>query len=389
MAEKIIPTFQDITEAVLRSPELSRDARSLGLAKMAVVNAYTEICKCRRWSMFVDRRTLTTQASQTIGTIAYDHTGGTYERMITLTGTTWPTNVQYGKILIGDQTYSIAEQKTSTVITLESSSNPGANVASGTTYTWYRSHYPLPIDFKEMSGIFTASSRRQIELVTPEDLHRYDRWFIASPQLPRYANVRNQREFLGTVQIEFMPPPDSAYVYDYVYTRRPRDLKIEKYSTGTVSVSQDSTTVTGSGTTFPPQCVGSIIRFSSDGTNEPTPVQGSLAAVDNLMAYQRTIVTRTSATEVVVDEAIPEALSAVKYTISDPLDIDPTMFYAVLLEAQYQFAMLVNESAAKIGLRKQAAVKALRLALEDDDKTPYTQATVRYDRLDADVADVS
>lgn len=382
MAEKLIWTFQDFVEILLTQGELSRDARSLKMARVAAVNAYQEVCKCYRWNYFIDRRTLASAADQTTGTIAYDHTGGTYEREVTLSDATWPANVEFGKITIGNNTYSIDERKSSTVITLPASSNPGADVAASTEYTWYRSAYPLPIDFKELLQIWDSTNTRPLELVSAGDLQDYDRYWNAAPSTPLVANVRNQREYFGSLQIEFAPPPDSVIVYDYMYTRRPRDLKIEKYATGTVSVSQDSTSVSGSGTTFPAGCEGSIIRFSADSTNEPTNVMGSFDATDNLMAYQRTIVTRTSATALVLDEAIPEALSGVKYTISDPLDIEPTMFTAVLREAEYQFSQMIRESVSMVQNRKREAIRALVLAKEDDDRQPLNPRPSSFNRFD-------
>jgi hypothetical protein len=71
------------------------------------------------------------------GTIAYDHTGGTFERMVTLTGGSFPTLLATnGAIQIAGTWYTIAAWVNGTTLQLNSGAgnNPGADVAGGTSY---------------------------------------------------------------------------------------------------------------------------------------------------------------------------------------------------------------------------------------------------------------
>src|SRR5690606_39277107 len=65
------------------------------IARRAVLDAYREFPLRDDWGYFKRRGQFITEASQSTGTIAYDHSGGDHERMLTLSGATWPDNVRY------------------------------------------------------------------------------------------------------------------------------------------------------------------------------------------------------------------------------------------------------------------------------------------------------
>src|SRR4051812_8487200 len=56
----------------------------------ALNDATDEWGQVHDWNYFKTWLRIALHGSQTDGTIAYDHTGGAYERMVTLTGATWP-----------------------------------------------------------------------------------------------------------------------------------------------------------------------------------------------------------------------------------------------------------------------------------------------------------
>jgi len=60
-------------------------------------------------------------------TITYDHTGGTYERMLTLSGTTWPAAAEHGYILISGTAYNVYRRISDTVLILDKEINPGSD----------------------------------------------------------------------------------------------------------------------------------------------------------------------------------------------------------------------------------------------------------------------
>ena len=321
-------TFQDMVEQLLDQYDVTVGDRNRRMARQAVLRAYRDLPNRARWTYFDRRNTLLTEASQSTGTTVYDHTGGANERMLTLTGATWPTNASAGRVIISSVHYGIDRYISSTIVTLEENSNPGADVASG-TYTWYRSAYQLPDTFRKMNRLYDVENEHEIAIVSVDVHHSASVHFYDTPDTPWEATIRNQGDSISSQSLEFGPPPSTARYYDYTYEAAPRRLENEKYSTGTVTVNGSPTatkTVTGSGTVFPTNCVGSVIRISSTATL-PTSAIGSPvpdgSGTDNVFAEQRTIVARTSDTEVTVDTDITSDHSSVGYTISDPIEIVP------------------------------------------------------------------
>jgi hypothetical protein len=120
--------------------EVQRDARR------SILSGLRELMTAHRWSYYYQRGRLATVEPYDTGTIAYDHTGGASERMVTLTDGTWPSWAAFGSVVIDDVTYDVATRVSDSVITLTSTSNPGEDVAAETEYTLLRDTYPLAAD---------------------------------------------------------------------------------------------------------------------------------------------------------------------------------------------------------------------------------------------------
>lgn len=337
MRETEVWTYQDAVDHIVDTYELARSGRPLKHARLAVNNAYRDLPSKTRWAYYNRTKKITTVASQSTGTVEYDHTGGTYERQLTLTDSTWPTWIEFGEILIDGVAYEIDEQKSSTVITLSSDRNPGADVAE-TTYVLYRSHYPLDVNFRRGSRLTEIAQSFELEYVPPQEIISRSAGNY-SPGRPECYTIRNAGEYYGELFVEFHPPPSMARTYQFTAEVIPRQLRIEKESAGTVSVAANNTTVTGSGTAFTQRHVGCIIRFSNDGTNEPASRVGNTSSSTEPYTEQRVIASVASSTSLELDQSIDSTLSNVKYTISDPLDLraDAMLSYFFqLAEAEFE-----------------------------------------------------
>lgn len=379
MAQTQVWTFNDAVEHVLDSHGIERtEGANLRDAIRAVLEAYRYLTTTYDWALYRTRYILSTVASQSSSTITYDHTGGTYERMLTLAAGTWPTWAAFGKVIISDVHYDVEDYKSTTEITLTAQSNPGADVAAGTTYTIYRESYPLPVNFRRVSKIIDTANQRELSLVSDEQQQFSTQSFYQTPSTPWIGTIRGDNEYFGSMALLFAPAPSAIGYYDVLYHRSPRDLNIEKYATGTVSTS--STTVTGSGTTFPEDCVGSIIRLSSTATL-PTSVvgfAGGTTPVNNRYYAQRTITARASATSLTIDSGLTTNVSGGGFIISDPLDIEyHAMFGAFKARAEAEFHRFKNKPGWQD--RMAYADKLLRIAVETDDRTPYANSTTTYD----------
>lgn len=328
-----LQTFQDAVDYL--SNVFNFDQQSLEGRRMmiAVMDAYRDLPNAKDWSCMKRRGQVVTAASQSTGTIAYDHTGGTYERQVTLSGATFPTNARYYKLRIAGVPHKIEEYRSSTVVTLSEDSNPGSDVAASTSYEMFRSTYPLPPDFRSESCLLHLGELGwQPIRVSSADLVRLESSHVAAFDRPSAYSIRNSDDEYGVMVVEFGPPPSTQRVYDVLYKASPREIEAfgqdAEYSTGTVSVS--GTTVTGSGTAFSQRMVGCVIRFTTSAT-VPT---GSVGRANNYMPYeeQRIITSVSDATSLEIDTVVDGTYSDNKFSIGDPLDFDDRVLMTPFLK---------------------------------------------------------
>lgn len=375
-----VRTYQDAVDYLHDVFSVDKTPKFVRLVRRAIDEAYRDLPYRAAWTYYRRREIINTVAPQSSGTISYANS----TRIVTLTGSTFPTNAQSYRIIIGNSAYDVEKYLTSTTLLLPDNQNPGTDVASGTTYNLHRAGYSLPDNFRRMLGIYDPNQQR--ELISIEDAREQGvRVAVYSnPDTPWWYSIRSTGSYLGTTEILFVPAPALATSYDVMYLAGPRPIGIfEKYSVGTVSATANSATVTGTGTVFPLNCEGTVIRFSSNSSDEPTGPFGALinnVNVDNPYAEQNVILTRVSDTEVTLQSAAVNSLSDVKYTISDPIDIEMgSMLTAFLLLAEAKFSRLVGRDAKDRVERDAAFVQALIRAKEDDNKKPWTRGQVQYD----------
>ncbi len=297
-------------------------------ARRCVQSAYRNFAAMCNWSYYYTQGRIVTNASYDTGTVVFDYTGGTYERMLTLTDGTWPSWAYLGTVRIGEVDYEVADLKTSTILTLAANSNPGDDVAS-TSYTLFRDAYPMPIDFQAADEILVSNRQGLLNYVHPSEWLD-DQNNMPSPSLPDVYSFMSDPNYYGTMAVRFSPPPDDNYSLDFIYKRRPRPLLIHEYSAGTATITLATDTVAGTGTNWRDNHIGSIIRFSEVAGSLPTGITG-----DNPFEIQRTIVSVESATAITLDRVVPQTFTNAKYTISDPVDIeDGAMLTGLLREIE-------------------------------------------------------
>lgn len=291
--------------------------------------AYRELTNVRRWSYLYDHGRIQINGAYSTGTVDFDYTGGANERQLTLAGGTWPSWAANGAVRIGQVTYDVDRRISNTVLTLDDTLTPVADIASGTSYTIYQDTYSMPEDFVGSGPFYPDEAWGGLQWIHPSEWLRTTRYYQSSASLPRFYSFRGSPDVPGRMAISLFPYPDTNKTLDFIYHRRPRPIALVSYSTGTATTSASSTTVTGSGTTWTSSMVGAILRISSSTTDVPTGFEGS-----NVYAVERNIRVFTSATSLTVDESIDTTYTAVKYEVSDPLDIED----GAMLEAYYRCA---------------------------------------------------
>lgn len=385
MASTEILTYQDLTERLLDGPfgQLTRDGRNVRLAKRAVIRAMRDLPSFHKWTYYERLNKFTTVAPQTTGTIQYDHADhASGERVLLLTGTTWPTNAYLYNIIIGTATYDVSAYIDTTTIQLAPNNNPGADIAAGTSYNLYRNLYPAPVDMRRCSDPVDLARG---ETLTPVEPKEGIQILVGSyqPQQETHYTVRNADNYFGALVFEVIPPPNTARRYDYVYERAARPMLTEKYSTGTVTATANDTTIAGTATVFSSAHVGAIIRISANGTSEPTAPEGYLDVDNPYVGSQRSIMSVTNATTLVIDQPISASTTYtdVKYTISDPLDVEPhAMLSAAEKLAISYFAEDLGRGDEKERRRWHQIFRESLLAARISDNTMRDAGESMYDR---------
>lgn len=366
-------TAQDELERLLATQELTNSGRQRQLARMAILNVLRDMPNRTRWAYYNRQYTLRTTADQA-GTVTYDHTGGSSERLLTLATATLPTDGtgEYYTVLIGEVAYDIERVLTSSTCQLTELNNPGEDVASGTACTVYRAYYPLPTNFRKLAHVWDIVSEKELRQVPMDQWQAGMISVLGTVGEPDFVSVVNFGELTGSLALMFAAPPDSARSYSVAYEAGPASISTWKYSNGKASTSSATVTLSDGGVTAT-NMVGAIMRFTSSTTHEPTSLVGGLDGTDNPFMYQRQIIARPSSSTLTLNATI-DTLTAVKYTISDPIDIEPgamLLAFQKLCDAEYAALLKTKDR----GNLQTEALMALRLAMENDQRSTYAVST--------------
>jgi len=384
MATTPLYTFQDACEhlwSVFNPAVKAPTGRELRLAKAAVLNGYRRVSNDHRWNYYKRRLQLVTEASYSTGTVVYDNTGGASERLVTLTGGTFPSNTARGNIKISNVHYPVETRESDTTLTLGVNGNPGADVSS-TTYEWYRDAYPLPVNFLRIDKLMDVVNLFPLVYVSPEEQLEYTRNFSAQTiSIPEWYTIRNTGDYIGSLSVVFGRAPNAVRNYDAIYEMSPRELRTYKEASGTFACTAGTTAVTGSSTAFTSRMVGSVFRASASST-APTGVMGDVDGTLNPFDSQRIVSAVASATALTLDSALSESTTYAgdAYIISDPLDIEINSmltYFQRLLEAEYA------KLAKRIDWRERdsLAKEALNLAIGSDIRHTAVQSGMLSEEL--------
>lgn len=349
--------------------------------KRAIQGAMREIANAGNWTYYYQHGRLNVQAPYSTGTITGDVTGGAHENMVTLAGGTWPTWAHYGMLKVGDVLYPVDRRISTTIITLIGDLAPTTDIAAATTYKLYRDTYTLPEDFVAGGNGFHEVSWGGMEFVHPDVWLRSHRYSDATSNNSWMYTFMGDPKVPGRLAMRLFPQPDTTQTLDIAYKRRPRKVTLDEYKAGTVTVDSVNTpaTVTGTNTTFTASMVGSVIRLYSDAVQYPTGWHGKYPAV-----VERNVRVFTSATAISVDDNINTSYTAVKYRISDPIDVEEgAMLDAFLRCAELQAGIMRRYD--KLPILERNYQRALIEAREADSRSWSRKAVGRggiwYQRL--------
>ena len=290
--------------------------------RRSVKQSYRQLFAAHDWSFLYSPGRIQLQAAESTGTVVYTHS----TRTLVLTGATWPSWILDAVVRFNSVVCEVDTQTDSTTIVLDATLNPGADVAS-TTFSCYPRWYVLPPDFGAMTRLLETTKWAGAQNISPADMLALDRYREDTGNV-KYYSIGSAQGLYGSMALSVFPPSNATETLDFLYKKRQRDLRYTGHDgtdyAGTISVSQDTAAVTGAGTSFTSGMVGSILRLG-DTSNRPTGRDGSYP-----WAEQRAIIAVASSTALTLDANVTTGYSAVKYVITDPLDIDVAVYDAFL-----------------------------------------------------------
>ena len=354
-------TYSDMLDYITALTDGGARTKDMRMHKEAILGAYRDVSSVAEWDYYMKEGRIDLVAGQTSSTITYDHTGGASERLVTIAAGTWPTWAKYGRIRIDDVVYSIEDRKSSTTITLNEDSNPGADVAAGTSYEIYRSVYPLPADLWRLYDVAVEKSYWITYYVTPTQWLQRERFHKTTGKTWAWTIMKdpdNDNRFALWVD----PSPSTAEPLGFIYRRKPRTIRWAGTETPartyTATGSADATTLATS-TALPSSMVGSVIRL---GTTSLHPT--GLAGTDPYQEQHK--IKSLSTTTVTLESALDAAHSSgTKIVVSDPIDMNDTMIESFKAQVEYRLSRFANDSRA-MATAKQVADIEMRKSLESE-----------------------
>ncbi len=325
----------------------------------AIGEAYQTVMNAHDWPFLTGNYRIQLQAPYSTGTVVYDHTGGSSERLLTLTDGTFPSDAADWSVRLDGVVCDVEQYIDSTHVTLDSVMNPGADVAS-TTFTLYQRWYALPNDFIAMTPPITENSLFG-KPVTMTKILRLDRQSYSSGNISCYA-IGERPDVHGDMAIFPWPTAAAAASLDFIYIRRPRALRHCGHKpgdiAGTVTVAADSTALTGTNSTFVSSMQGALLRFGT------TSVRGDWEFGDNPYTEQRTIraVNATNgAAAITLASVAAQTHTTVRYRVTDPIDVHQEAHNTFLRYCEYH--MGIARHLPDLDKMRRRADEALILAM--------------------------
>lgn len=341
------PQVFSFADAVTELEEFAREASistSTRPIRSSIRRAYREIVEAGDWNCLHVNGRIMLKAAQTTGTVVYDHTGGVFARLLTLTGAIWPTDAEDWSVRIstddGEVVCDIASRLTDTQVLLDATLNPGEDVAAGASYMAYPRYYRLPNDFRSLDRPVEESFQGIGQYVTLERMLELTQDNTDTGTI-QYFTVAPIPDLVGAWGLFVQPAADTSRPIEFVYKRIPRDLKYVgtdiAESPGTIAITAGTAAVSGTSTVFVAGHAGSLLRIGTSATRVPTGLDGLYP-----YAEQRIIASYGSALSVTVDNTVTAAASGVKYSITDPIDLDPSAYDAMIALAKKYLAIEKN-----------------------------------------------
>lgn len=349
-------TLHDLVHRLTLRAALNGSDREKALIVRAIQDAIRGLPAKRDWNYFKRQSRLTTTASFS-PTCTYDHTGGAYERLLTITSDhTWPTDASYGEIYITGTPYRIERRISDTVATLESDFTLSEDFAA-TEVSWERNAYLFSREITTVHHMHNVTNDRVIAYVPTSEFQSvsYTRWGTG---VTTHFTWQNRGSRFGSTELILLPSPKNAEVFEVTATVNPHIPKVELFSGEDGVVEAASSTLTSATGGFTTKHIGAIVRVGRSAV-EPTYFNG------DDWEFQA-FVTAVTSTTLTLSE--PCTVTGTRgFSISSPADFDSAvMLEHVEDEAYSQYCK--NHDHKSFPTARATAMESWRYAAARDNK---------------------
>jgi hypothetical protein len=353
MADNVdnIATYQDASDRLVRY--LEGNSAAVFDIRTAILEAYEELCGAAEWKHFVRPYAIEVVLPVT-GTCSYSASTGQF----TIDTGTWPSWAAGATISIGDGRYRIRTRTSSTVLTADASLRPVDDIDALTEFLIFKDIYTLPDNFMEIAEPRTRGSSFWNRYVSPDEWH-FQTHTSGATGTSWLHTIMADPYNTGRLALHLAPAPDVHTTINFIAKFHPRRLKRSgaRSSEYTGTVSTTGATITGTGTAFTSDMVGSIIRFSENGTEKPDGLGGLVP-----YQYQRLIDTFSSTTSLTYSGDAFTDVAGRKFVISDPIDVGRSMLPAFWRACELK--LCVKKGLPQYSQADREYTKALRIAME-------------------------
>lgn len=354
-------TYFDVVEHLITSSfGGAQDAEQRDI-RTAVHRAYDELTQIRDWAFYTVHSRIATQPAYTAGSI------GISSGTVTLTGGSFAAagvtaaNAKYWTLKAGDRIYPVTAYNGTTSLTVDPSFDD-IDVTAGSSFSLYRTVYPLPSDFRNMDEPSDEFNWWAGLYITPDVAMKLERVSNSSGE-PYHWTILKDPVSNGWA-LKLIGYPTDRETIDFTYRRSARPIRLSGHeATSRVgTIARTGTAVTGTSTAFTPAMVGSVIR-----AGDTAAIPGTATSLNPYTSEAR-IASYSNAASVATDETGTIA-SSTKYFVTDPIDIANHMVNAMYSASEYWLARIRGQAADKAFSMYQ---RDLRLCMEMEQLAPLS-----------------
>lgn len=345
-------TLQDLIYMMLIRTGSQTGATQNARITKAIQSAIQALPSKHRWNYY-HRQSRFNASPEVTFDITYDRTGGSSERLVTITSAhTWPEDATYGELLIGDISYRVHRRLSDTTATLA----PGMERAEDYTGSakWQRRAYSFGREIRKIHYMHNLTTDRPIGMLPPSRF-AINQQNSYTAGLVRYYSWQNHGSTFGSSEVVLYPPPASSDTYEVSAEVMPHIPTIHSVTGADLATTLGNSDVTSAGATFTDNLVGSVIRIARDST---IPI----GANSEDYFFEAFILSVDSSNQLTLSETLPSTLTNLGYLISSPVDIEASVLLEALEdEAFYQYCK--NHSHEQIQTASSMAQKSLMEAM--------------------------